>query len=145
MQQLFDFAEMLGVTIEYRPLRSRDGEYRDDLKRINLREDMPYRLMRSTLAHELGHAAFGDVLSVHGPLRAKQERRADEWAALRLITLERYREAEIVRDGHVPSMAHDLAVVTRIVEAYQRVLTRIGDSVYLNAKLGTFAAKFEVA
>lgn len=124
MQQLFDFADMLGLQIEYAPLRSRDGEYRDDLKRIRLREDMTYRLERSILAHELGHAAFGDVPSKYGPIHARQERRADEWAALRLITLDDYRETEAIRDGHTPSMAHDLGVITRIVEAYQRILER---------------------
>lgn len=124
MQQLFDFAEMLQVSIEYVPLRARNGEYRDDLKRIRLREGMSERLTRWTLAHELGHATFGDVPSAHGPLNARQERRADEWAALRLITLERYREAELVREGHVPSMAHDLGVIDRGVQAFQRVLAR---------------------
>ena len=124
MQQLFDFAEMLGVTIEYAPLHARNGEYRDDLKRIRLREGMSERLTRWTLAHELGHAAFGDTPSAHGPLQAKQERRADEWAALRLIQIERYREVEQLREGHVPSMAHDLGVVSSGVTAFQRILER---------------------
>ncbi len=124
MQQLFDFADMLGVTVEYARLKHRDGEYRDDLKRIRLREGMSYRLQRSILAHELGHAAFGDVPSKFGPQKARQERRADEWAALRLINLDQYREAELIREGHVASIAHDLGVIDRIVEAYQRVLER---------------------
>lgn len=124
MQQLFDFAEMLGVRIEWAPLRHRDGEYRDDLKRIRIREGMSARRTRSILAHELGHAVFGDVPSIHGPLQARMERRADEWAALRLINLDAYRESEILRDGHVPSIAHDLGVIDRLVEAFQRVLER---------------------
>lgn len=124
MQQLYDFAEMLPVSIEFHPLRARNGEYRDDLKRIRLREGMSERLTRWTLAHELGHAVFGDVPSVHGPLKAKQERRADEWAALRLISLDRYREVELLREGHIPSMAHDLGVIDRGVEAFQRILAR---------------------
>lgn len=124
MQHLFDFADMLGVTVEYARLKHRDGEYRDDLKRIRLREGMSARLQRSILAHELGHAAFGDVPSKFGPQNARQERRADEWAALRLINLDQYREAELIRDGHVASIAHDLGVIDRIVTAYQRVLER---------------------
>jgi Zn-dependent peptidase ImmA (M78 family) len=124
MQLLFDLAEMQGIRVEYARLRGRDGEYRDDLRLIRLREGMSLRRMRSILAHELGHAAFGDVPTPYGPLHARQERRADEWAALRLISFEAYREAESVREGHVASMAHDLGVISRIVEAYQRVLER---------------------
>lgn len=124
MQKLFDFAEALGLTIEYAPLRGRDGEYRDDLKLIRLREGMSPRRLRSILAHELGHAVFGDVPSKFGPAQARMERRADEWAALRLITLDAYRDAELIRDGHIDSMAHDLGVIPRIVAAFQRVLAR---------------------
>ncbi len=124
MQHLFDLAEMQGIRIEYAPLRGRDGEYRHDLKLIRLREGMSPRRLRSVLAHELGHAAFGDVPSPYGPLRARQERRADEWAALRLITLDAYRDAELIRDGHIDSMAHDLGVIPRIVGAFRRVLER---------------------
>ncbi len=143
MQYLFDLAEMQGVSIEYVPLRNRDGEYRDDLKRIRLREGMTYRLTRWTLAHELGHAAFGDVPSMFEPENARQERRADEWAALRLIDLEQYREVEKLREGHVPSMAHDLDIVTKGVTAFQRILARLGDDVYLKPRQGAgqYAAK----
>lgn len=143
MQQLFDFAEMQGISIEFVPLRNRDGEYRDDLKRIRLREGMSHRLTRWVLAHELGHAAFGDVPSMFGPENARQERRADEWAALRLVDPEAYREAERLRGGHVPSIAHDLDVVTKGVEAFQRILARFGDEVYLKPAhgAGQYAAK----
>ena len=124
MQFLFDFADALGVTVEYARLGKNDGEYRDDLKRIRLREGMTYRLTRSILAHELGHAVFEDAPTPYGPLRARQERRADEWAALRLINLDEYRTAELIREGHVASMAHDLGVIDRMVVTYQRVLER---------------------
>lgn len=124
MRLLFDFADALDLSVEYAPLRTRNGEYRHDLKRIRLREGMTERLTRWTLAHELGHAVFGDMPGIHGPLTARQERRADEWAALRLITLDAYREAETLREGHVPSMAHDLGVIDQGVYAYQRILER---------------------
>lgn len=124
MQHLFDFADALGLRVEYANLRDNNGEYRDDLKRIRLREGMSERLTRWTLAHELGHAVFGDVPAMHGPMKARQERRADEWAALRLISIDRYREVELLREGHVPSMAHDLGVIDVGVLAFQRVLER---------------------
>lgn len=124
MRHLIDYADALGVTLEYAPLEGRDGEYRHDKARIRLREGMTMRRTRSILAHELAHAVFGDIPSKHGPVNAKQERRADEWAALRLIHVDDYREVEHIRDGHAPSMAHDLGVITRLVHAYQRVLER---------------------
>lgn len=33
-------------------------------------------------------------------------------------------------------MTHDLGVISRTVEAYQRVLARIGDTVYVDGKMG---------
>lgn len=139
MQRLFDVADALNVCVEYAPLRTRNGEYRDDLKRIRLREGMSERLARWTLAHELGHATYGHRPNMFGQSDARQERQADEWAALHLIDLEQYREVEELRDGHIASMAHDLGVVTNGVEAYQRLLDRIGDQVYLKPGLGVSA------
>lgn len=130
-------ADALGVTVEYTDLVSRDGEYRHDLKRIRLREGMTLRQERSALAHEVAHAVFGDVPSKFGPVNAKQERRADEWASLRLITPATYREAEQRWEGHVGAMAYDLGVTTRLVEAFRRVLARIGDTVYIAPRMGT--------
>lgn len=131
MHRLFDFAAALGVTIEYAPLIGRDGEYRDDQKRIRLRENMTDRLTRWTLAHELGHAIHGHRPTIFGTVDAKQERQADEWAALQLIDIDTYREVERLREGHAPSMAHDLGIVTEGVHAFQRMLERLGDDVYL--------------
>lgn len=53
----------------------------------------------SVLAHELAHAVFGDVPSKFGPVNAKQERRAEEWAALRLIDRTEYRCLEMAHEG----------------------------------------------
>lgn len=136
MQRLHDFAEGLGFTIEYAPLAARDGECRVDLKRIRLRRGMAERLGRWTFGHELGHAVKGHQLNILGQPDPRQERAADEWAALFLIELDEYREVELARGGHLPSMAHDLGIVTQGVVAYQRVLARIGDDVYLKPRHG---------
>lgn len=143
MQNLFDFADELEYSVEYAPLRSRDGECRVDLKRIRLREGMSPRLERWTLGHELGHAVKRHEVTIFGQSDPRQEREADEWAALFFIELERYREVEHLREGHVPSMAHDLGIVTKGVEAYQRILARLGDTVYVKPKhgVGQYAAK----
>ena len=136
MLQLFDLADALDVVVEFVPLANRDGEYRDDLHRIRLRENMPERLTRWTLAHELGHAVFRDAPSIFAAENARQERRADEWAARHLIQLDDYRDAEHAHSGHVPAIAHELGVVPRSVHAFQRMLARIGDTVYLDPHMG---------
>lgn len=134
---LQELADSAGIRIEYAALPpDRDGEYRHKHRVIRLRRGMAARLHRSVLAHELAHAAFGDVPSRLGPVMAKQERRAEEWAALRLIHLDDYRHAEAVHDGHTGAIAYDLGVVRSIVEAYQRVLQRVGDTVYVRPKMG---------
>ncbi|WP_424711135.1 ImmA/IrrE family metallo-endopeptidase [Microbacterium sp. SLBN-111] len=72
------------MRIEYSLLPpDRDGEYRHRHNAIRLRRGMSSRLHRSVLAHELAHAVFGHVPSRFGPEAAKQERVAEEWAALR--------------------------------------------------------------
>lgn len=138
MKQLFDMADALGVTIEFTDLAplQRNGDCNARTGRIRVDEKLPTRAARSVLAHELAHYVFADTPSRFGPVHAKQERRADEWAALRLIDRDAYREAEQLRDGHVPSIAHDLGVISRLVHAYQRILTRIGDIVYVDPRLG---------
>jgi hypothetical protein len=136
-QHLSDLAEQAGITIEYAQLRAgRDGEYLHAQRLIRLRLGMSARLHRSVLAHELGHAAFGDVPSKFGPVHAKQERRAEEWAALRLINLEDYRHVESVHAGHLGAMALELGVMRSIVEAFSNVLLRVGDAVYVQPKMG---------
>lgn len=136
---LIDMLSALGVTLEYSTqLRGdRDGEYLHQLRTVRLRPNMSERLHRSVLAHETAHAVFGDEPTMFGPVNAKQERRADEWAALRLISHDAYKRAELIHHGHIGAIAHDLGVVRSIVEAYQRVLLRIGDTVYVKPREGT--------
>ena len=134
----FDILDSLGVTVEYVNLEhlGRDGEYDHDLRLVRLQHDLSPRLHAFTLGHETCHAINGDVPSLFPQFDLKMERRADEWAALQLIDPERYREVEALRDGHVPSMAHDLGVVSCAVEVYQQMLARIGDAVYLHPRMG---------
>lgn len=136
-QRLLDFADALGVRIEYRELPAdRDGQYVHSKRVIYLRPGMHARHHRCVLAHELAHALWGDVPSKFGPVNAKQERRAEEWAALRLIDREDYRYFEMVHDGRPAGIALDLGVMTSIVTAYQGLLQRIGDTTYVDAKMG---------
>lgn len=134
---LLDYADTIGVTIEYTRLPAdRDGVYDHDARRIRLRRGMSARHHRSVLAHELGHAAFGDTATRFGPVHAKQERRAEEWAALRLINLDDYRHLEAVHAGHPGAIAVDLDVMRSTVIAFQGLLERLGDTVYVRPRMG---------
>lgn len=136
MQQLFDIARSLDVVVEYAPLVHRDGEYREDLRRIRLRVGMSERLTRWKLGHELGHAVFGHRVDIFGQTSARQEREANEWAARFFIDLDSYRDVEASREGHIASMARDFGIVADGIRAYQRMLARLGDDVYLKPQHG---------
>lgn len=147
-QRLLDFADAIGVRIEYRDLPAdRDGQYVHARRVIYLRPGMHARHHRSVLAHELAHALWGDVPSKFGPVNAKQERRAEEWAALRLIDRDDFRYFEMVHEGRAAGMALDLGVMTSIVKAYQGLLLRVDDAVYIAPRMGTgeYGARIEVA
>lgn len=136
-QHLADLIDQARITIEYGRIRDgRDGEYHHARSLIRLRPGMSARKHRSVLAHELAHAAFAHVPSKFGPVHAKQERMADEWAALRLIDMHDYRHLEELHHGHPGAIALDLGVLRSIVVAYQRVLLRLGDTTYVQPKMG---------
>ncbi|WP_336642359.1 ImmA/IrrE family metallo-endopeptidase [Microbacterium sp. MMO-56] len=123
-RRLAELAAQAGVTIEEVFLPGRDGDYQHARRLIRLRPGMTARRHRSVLAHELAHCAYGDVPSSSPHVTAKQERRADEWAALRLIDPEQYRLVERLHSGHPGGMALELGVLRSILDAYARVLAR---------------------
>lgn len=135
MQHLLSLANELGLTVIERRGKHVGG-YHAGSNTIRLDPALPRRVARSVLAHELAHHVFGDQPSPHGPVRAKQERRANEWAALRLITPEAFADAERIRGGHTASMAHDLDVIPELVDAFRQVLLRIGDTTYVEPRMG---------
>lgn len=134
---LEDLARQGGIRIEYgRVPAGRDGHSWTDRKLTRLRPGMHARLNRCVLAHELGHHALAHTPSPFGPVHAKQERAAEEWGALRLITLDDYRHVEELRDGHVGAMALELGVMRTTLEAFQAVLLRLGDTLYVRPRMG---------
>lgn len=132
-----DTLTALRVRVAYADLPDdRDGEYIHRKRLIRLQRGMLRRLHRSVLAHECAHAVFADVRSAYGPVNAKQERRADEWAALRLIPLPQYMVAEIIHQGHAEAMAVELEVTTDLIEAFRRTLLVMGDRTYVKPRMG---------
>lgn len=125
------------VTIEYaRTHNEHDGVWLPRKRIIRLRPNMHARLHRSVLAHELAHAVYGDIPSPFGPVHMRQEHRAEAWAAAQLIDLSSYRQAETVCEGHAGAMAVELGVMRSIVSAYQSLLERVGETVYVDPHMG---------
>ncbi len=146
MQELLQLADELGVKVIERR-GGKPGGYHAGTTTIRLHPGMSWRVSRSILAHELAHHIFGDTPTPYGPVRAKQERRANEWAARRFITPSTYAAAEANHHGHLPAMAYELGVTLELIEAYKQMLTRIGDATYVAPRMGIgqFMHRAEVA
>lgn len=136
MDHLLRLVEESGLRLVERPGPTRGG-YDHAAMTIRLDPGMSVRTATSVLAHELGHATLGHTVSTHPEARARQERRADEWAALLLISPAAYAAAEAVRGTHRASLAFELGVTVELVDAYRRLLQRIGDSVYIAPRMGS--------
>lgn len=138
MERLYDYAESLSVQVEFTDLShlKRNGDYCDELKLVRVQSGMQARKTRHILGHELGHATHHDVPSMFPHIQRKQELRADEWAAWFLIDPVRFSEVEEQHGGHLESMAVDLHVLRKTVEAFKRTLLRVGDDVYAYPRMG---------
>lgn len=73
---------------------------------------------KSTLAHELGHAFYGDVTTGHGWFDTRTENRADQYAARLLITPEDFHDAYTWHNGHLPAIADDLEVTHHLLATW---------------------------
>lgn len=105
-----DLASRPEINFEWSPLVGRMGEYLHSHRLIRLRRDLPRRVMRSVLAHELRHADMADELTVCGRVNLRQEQRADREAARLLIDVRELGEALVVNDGHLSGTAVSLRV-----------------------------------
>lgn len=113
-------AEALGLTVqEVRLQARRRGEYIHSKRLILLKPGMSHREARCTLAHEIQHAIAGDIPSPFGPAFTRQERLANRRAAELLIDASEYAAAERLREGHGPSIAHDLDVTYKVLRDWQ--------------------------
>lgn len=119
-------AELFGVqVIETNDLRPGwNGMYLHQARIILLKKGMDPWKRRSVLAHELGHAYYRD--EVHGDTRL--EKRANEYAALLLISKDEYRAAELLHGPHPGAIAHELGVTPDVINTWRsihmRALTR---------------------
>ena len=109
-------AQQLGVRLR-RHTGGPKGVYHHPSRTISTRRGMSIQQYRSTLAHELGHAHYGDV-PVRGIYTARQEARADLYAAHLLINPEEFRDACIWHHDHLGAVADDLEVTHHLARVY---------------------------
>ncbi len=122
MDALYRHAADLGLECEWRDLGdTRRGEYWDDRKLIVLNRRLTVSQSNAALAHELGHAIYGDRCSTPAA-----ERRADEVGAALAIPISDYREAEKHVGEHAGALAQALDVTPRLVFAWRRWALRMG-------------------
>lgn len=106
----------LGIEVEWDHLAPRyRGVYLDDSRRIILDHKLTVVQATSTLAHEVGHATFGDRCSSR-----KNETRAWEYGASLIITQSEYASAESLVGCSAAALAHELEVTPKIIEAWRR-------------------------
>lgn len=111
MERLLALAEERGIYVAYRPLR-RIAYYMHSERLIVLNSRKTDSVLRSALAHELGHAHYGH--GAHGGPR--DEREADQYAARLLISPDAYAAAEALVGEHPGALARELGVTRRLVE-----------------------------
>jgi len=115
----WDHASLLEVeVIERRLPPGWRGAYNHIDRLILLAPGMSNREARSTLAHEVQHAASGDVPSPFGLIAHRQELLADKRAMELLIDPVEYAIAEGLQDGRLPDIAHELNVTMKVLNVW---------------------------
>lgn len=115
--QLHAYADTLGVQL-VRHTGGIKGKYFHRTRTISTRRGMSIQQYKSTLAHELAHATYGDIPTGNGHFDQRQEMRADQWAANVLIDPDHFRDAYIWYDGHLAAVADDLEVTHHLLDTY---------------------------
>lgn len=116
----WEHAARLGVRVERHPLAGTQwGRYLHDRQLIVLRPGLSDIQARATLAHEVVHAEYGDRDTADRITHIRQERRADDIAAQRLISQEAL--ARVARVHAYPQLiAAELGVPMWLLNAYHR-------------------------
>lgn len=113
---MFQHCADLGIDVEWEDLGSkRRGHYRWRDDAIVLNRRLTTAQATAVLGHELGHQRFGDKCSTPAV-----ERRAWEYAAAMLVTPAEYRDAEELVGCHLASLAIELGVTPKLIEAWRR-------------------------
>jgi Zn-dependent peptidase ImmA (M78 family) len=131
MRDLLRYAADQGLTVHACHLPAGMlGCYEPDASRIWFDLRLTPAERRSVIAHELGHHHHR-----HTESTPRSERDADRFAAAILIDPAEYARLEpTYPDAH--TLADELGVTVKIIEAYRRQLTRVGDVTYARLRMG---------
>jgi len=122
-------AEASGVAVMTRNIGRHHGRYLLKHRLIMLSPRLSGPQTISALAHELGHAFYGD----DGPQPPELEARAWRWAACALISPARYAEAEVAAaTTHLGAIARELGVTRQVVEAWLEAQDVMSNVRYIN-------------
>lgn len=121
--ELHLLAESMGVQLR-RHTGGCPGWYDHPQRVISTRRGQSIAQYKSVLAHELGHAHYGDTPTGNGHFDQRQERRADEYAAQLLINPTDFETAAIWNHGHLPAIADELEVTQHILKTWQSLHER---------------------
>lgn len=113
LEELLARAESMGITIHWDADSERQAYWVQAMDAIVLRDAMTQRRTKSLLAHELGHAHYGDWCSA-----PKAEKRAWRYAANLLIDPDAFDDAVHVYGPHMGAIARQLDVLVDVVRAH---------------------------
>lgn len=116
--ELHLLAESMGVQLR-RHTGGPPGWYDHQRRVISTRRGQSIGQYKSVLAHELGHAHYGDTPTGNGHFDQRQERRADEFAARLLISPVEFEAAAAWHQGHLPAIADELEVTKHLLKTWQ--------------------------
>lgn len=115
LDALFRHCADLDLEVQWADLgERRRGHYLDDSRTIVLNRRMTRAQTTAALAHEVGHAVFGDRCS-----SPAAERRASEFGAALIINVKAYQAAERAVGHHAGALADELGVTPHLIEAWR--------------------------
>lgn len=111
---LIDVAEVRGYQVRWH-LGGPKAAWLPHQRAVTLRHGMSDADTLCALAHELGHAHYGDPPGCDPAC----EQRADRFAARLLISPAEYAMAELAYGPHPAHIAHELGVTTHLVQVWR--------------------------
>ncbi|MCG7241946.1 MULTISPECIES: ImmA/IrrE family metallo-endopeptidase [Corynebacterium] len=118
--ELHLLAESMGVQLQ-RHSGGRPGWYDHHRRIISTRRGQSISQYKSVLAHELGHAHYGDTPTGNGHYDQRQEQRADEYAAHLLINPADFEASAIWHQDCLPAIADDLEVTHHLLKIWMEL------------------------
>lgn len=114
---LHRLAEKMGLKLA-RHSGGPKGFYHHPSRTITTRRGLSIAEYRSTLAHELGHAYYSDEPTPDPVRDARQEARANRWAANLLLAGQDVEKALICNGNHIKPAAYELEVTATILRVW---------------------------